>query len=109
MRKIAYTKANGGVSIVHPCEGARLVSALFINGVRRECAEPMPADTIFQVWPVKDVTAEWAETEDEFLARVFAKVVPAGAKDARIVDEIPSDRSSRATWRIDGSSVKSKE
>jgi len=43
------------------------------------------------------------ESEDDFIARIRAKDIPAGAADVTIVeqDALPRDRSSRREWTLD--------
>lgn len=62
----------------------------------------LPVDQFMRRWPVAGATARWAETEDAFYTRISARVVPAGAQDVRLIeaDDIPTDRSTRATWRL---------
>ena len=62
----------------------------------------LPVDRFMRGWPVDGATARWAETEDEFLARVQERAVPPGAQDVTVLDQcqIPKDRASRATWRL---------
>src|SRR5687768_7479558 len=105
MKLIVYTRPDGGVSVVHPAEGARL--AFFVtlaDGSRLPSNPPYTArrvDTILRRWPVQGVVAEWAESEAEFLQRVQAKSVPQDAKDVRIVDDVPADRTFRDAWKAD--------
>lgn len=47
------------------------------------------------------LSPEWAETEDDFLARIQEKSVPATASDIRIHEDIPNDRTFRNAWRTD--------
>lgn len=108
MEKIIYTRPDGGISVVHPAEGFRLATALKQNGkilVRSEVA--VPVDSLRRGWPIPGVTAQWAETEGEFVARVRAKVVPADAINVQVVDgsTIPSDRTFRDAWAVNGGAV----
>lgn len=106
MKKIIYTRPDGGVSVVHPSEGFRL--AFFItlaDGSRLPSAkapfEPRPVDTILRCWPVAGATVEWAESLAQFLERVKARSVPADASNVQIVDAsaIPADRTFRNAWK----------
>jgi hypothetical protein len=91
--------------VVNPAEGARLAYAVMAGGsdIRRS-KTPVPVDQLLRRWPVDGVTAEWAESEDEFIGRIRAKDVPANAGNVLIVDasEIPADRTFRDAWAIDG-------
>lgn len=97
MKKIIYTNAEGRLCVVTPSEGARL--ALAVDDDRSET--PRPVDTFLRRWPVNGVNVEWAETADEFCARIAMKDVPADAAHVQIVDEsaIPSDRTFRNAWK----------
>lgn len=102
MKKIAYTNSSGGVSIVGPAPGARLAFAVTLpNGSRKVSRKARPVDTFYRTWPVVGAVAEWAETENQFIARVMEKDVPADARDVQIIDDstLP-DRSSRDSWRL---------
>lgn len=111
MQKIIYTRPDGGLSVVHPVEGARLAFFVTLSDgtvlpkgadtPAFDGVKPMPVDSIFRRWPVEGAVAKWAETEDEFVARIAAKDVPSDASDVRIVDAsvIPTDRTFRNAWR----------
>lgn len=111
MKVIVYTRPDGGLSVRRPALGARL--ALFVtlkDGSRIPSAGPVtprPVDQFLRQWPVAGATAEWAESEDQFLQRIRAKDVPANATDVQIVDEaaIPSDRAFRNAWKAAGAAV----
>lgn len=92
MKKIIYTRPDGGLSVCVPSEGARLAF--------NEKGELVTADSFFHRWPVEGVTVEWAETEDEFVERISRKDVPADATNVQIVDAsvIPSERTFRNAW-----------
>lgn len=110
MKKIIYTHPDGGLSVIHPTVGARLAffitladGAVLPPGANSEAAAgipPQPVDSILRFWPVPGAVAKWAETEDQFVARIRAKDVPADAIDVQIVDEsaIPTDRTFRNAW-----------
>jgi hypothetical protein len=102
MKVIVYTRADGGTCVCRPLEGARLVSAVVIGEERRALDAPRPVDTVFRGWPVDGVSAVWAETEDEFVARIAAKDVPADATAVRVVDAaaLPADRTFRDAWTL---------
>ena len=67
MKRIVYTRPDGGISIVNPSPNAPLAT----------------------------------ENEDEFIARILAKDVPADAVDVQIVEDtaVLSDRTFRNAWR----------
>lgn len=106
MKKIIYTRPDGGLTVLHPVEGARLAKAVHFEDGTFMAADPQPVDRFVRQWPVPGAVAVWAETEDEFVARIAAKDVPAGAANAQIVDEsaIPADRTFRNAWKA-GSGV----
>lgn len=116
MKRIIYTRPDGGLSVVVPVEGARLAFSVTLkDGTqhvsssqvlaeedegRRLTVYALPVDNIFRRWPVDVAAADWAETEDQFLARLAAKDVPGDATNVQIVDEavIPSGRTFRNAW-----------
>lgn len=114
MKKIIYT-VNGAACICHPSEGFRNARYITLadgtvlpagaDKIKRAAARAV--DSILRQWPVDGAVAEWAETEDEFVARIAAKDVPAGATDVRIVDasEIPADRTFRDAWVISAGKI----
>jgi hypothetical protein len=105
MKKIIYTRPDGGVSVVHPAEGARLAHGVrSVDGKFERVGPTQPIDRFFRRWPVDGMVADWAETEDEFIARVAARSVPADATNVRVVDEseIPGDRVFRDAWKDAG-------
>ncbi len=103
MKLIIFSGLDGRVFVMRPAEGARL--AMAVNDDRRK--EPAPVDTFLRGWPVPSATVEWAESEDEFVARIAAKDVPADAENVQIVDEseIPADRTNRAAWKLSGGKI----
>ena len=109
MKKIIYTRPDGGLTVVHPFEGARLAfSITLVDGtvLATGNGKKQPVDSILGRWPVAGPTAQWAETEDEFVARIAAKDVPA-ATSFQIVEPsaIPLDRTFRNAWIAAGASV----
>ena len=103
MKKIIYTRPDGGLSVVHPMEGARLAFSITLaNGavLPEGSTDPLPADAILRHWPVAGAVANWAETEDQFVVRLLASSVPADAVNVQIVDgtAIPKDRTFRNAW-----------
>lgn len=107
MKKIIFTNSAGGVSIITPCEGARMATAITKpDGAKLESEVAQRVDMFLRQWPVEGVVVEWCETEDEFMARIAAKDVPADATDVRIVaaEEFP-DRTFRAAWMLSGMTV----
>jgi hypothetical protein len=107
MKIIIFTKPNGEIGIVHPREGFRLASKVTLDGVEYPINPPASVDSIFRRWPVEGAVAEWAETEEEFLARVQSKSVPVDALNPVAIDGsvLPADRSKRKAWRQQGNTV----
>jgi hypothetical protein len=109
MNKIIYSKPDGSLCVVSPAEGRRLANSITLsNGmVVSSTNPPQPVDTIMRTWPVAGATADWVETEDEFLNRIKAKDVPSDAITPVIVDAaaIPADRSKRRAWRQNGALI----
>lgn len=104
MKKVIYARADGGVSVFNPCEGARLALGLHDAEGQLIAASkvPVPVDSFLRRWPVDGVKAVWAETEEDFIARVSAKSIPADAINVQVVDEsvIPQDRTFRNAWKV---------
>ncbi len=109
MKRIAYERPDGGVSVVVPCEGARLALGIILadgNRLSPESGKLAPVDSILRRWPVVGATAEWAETEDDFIKRIMAQVVPADAKTISqcLPEEIP-ERTFRGAWALIGGKI----
>lgn len=107
MKCIAYTRPDGGVSVVHPHEGNRLARSVEKDGAVIILDPPGPVDSVFRVWPVEGgANVEWAETEDEFVARRASTDVPADATNPQVIEpsELP-DRTFRNAWKHDGDKV----
>jgi len=99
MKKIAYVRPDGGVSVVHPVLQARRVGAITVDGVRIE-TDPTPFEQLIRLYGTDNLSPEWAETEDEFLDRIRNRDVPADALVVIVVDELPDDRTNRAAWVV---------
>lgn len=100
-KAILYRRADGGVSILRPREGARLArSVTLADKSVIAAARPAPVDAFLRRWPVEGAVADWAETEDQFAARIAAKDLPPEATDVRVVDaaKIPAERAARTKW-----------
>lgn len=107
---IAFTRADGGTSVVHPHNGARLVRNALIDGHRVNYDPPIRLDEIHRRWTPEIEAAlapEWAETDDEFLERVARKAIPDDAADVIVIDkrQIPADRTFREAWSVTGGAV----
>lgn len=103
MKKIVFTRADGGVSVMGPCEGARLAYSVTLpDGSKFSSQAACPVDTFLRRWPVDGASVEWAETIDEFYARIIAKDVPKDATNLVMVNEseIPQDRTFRDALAI---------
>lgn len=133
MKTIIYTRPDGGLSVCSPAEGARLAKWLTLESgdvlisladgvfvvpqphvadsqlgeVLADKISPIRADQFLRGWPVVGVTAEWAETEGDFLQRVSAKSIPPDATDVQIVEDsaIPTDRTFRNAWKAGSGKV----
>lgn len=121
-KRIVYTRPDGGVTIVQPAPNARMIwfervvpppaDVLLKNKVRK-AAEPtierraQPAFTQPEFRIMENLFAaieagsiEFAESEEEFRARIMKRSVPAEAVNVRSVDlgDIPTDREFREAW-----------
>jgi len=99
-KAIVYTQDDGSVAVLKPFEGARLArSVTLADGAVLKRAAPVKVDEFCRQWPLEGAVADWAETEDQFVARIAAKDLPPGAKGVRVVDaaDIPA-RDKRAAW-----------
>lgn len=121
MKKIIFTTAAGGLAVSTPFEGSRLALAVVLaDGTRlgvdgqvvakdeeQPEAKPVPVDRIMRRWPVEGATAEWAESEDEFIARILPRLVPGGATGVRVVEPhvVLMDRTFRDAWKDAGGGV----
>jgi hypothetical protein len=109
MKRILYTRPDGGLSIVNPALGGRLVASFNDD----KFSPPITADRIAVETAVLVALSDngqikWAETEDEWIARIRAKDVPSWAINTTILDEskIPTDRTFRDAWQlVDGNVV----
>jgi hypothetical protein len=109
MKCIAYTRPDGGLSIVHPIEDARLVDVVKIMGKRAVLGQAQPLDRLKAEAARQGVAIEavhYAETDDQFIRRVIEASVPADAADVTVINsaDLP-DRASRASWRLHGGKV----
>jgi hypothetical protein len=114
MKKIIFTRPDGGVSVMGPCEGARLAFYIKLKDGKvihhgffktlveiNKAGKGYPVDSFLRRWPVDVEFVEWAETAAEFYARIIAKDVPKDATNVTIIDEseIPTDRTFRNAWK----------
>lgn len=99
---VVYTRGDGGLSCLRPAPGARLARSITLkDGTVIEAEAPRPVDTFVRAWPVEGASVEWAESEDEFVARIAAKDVPADATVCIIDDaDLPQDREFRDAWTL---------
>lgn len=103
MTKIVVFMRDGGLSYLRPAPGARLARSITLaDGRKIEAETPQPVDAFLRAWPIAGATVEWAESEEEFVARIAAKDVPPDATGVRIVDdsELPQDRTFRGGWTL---------
>lgn len=105
MKAIAYTRPDGGVSVVHPAPNARFLRAGPQRVVPAYEAGALRDIATFEAFE-RDHPEAFAETEDEFLARVIAKDVPTDATNARVLDvsDLP-DAAFRNAWSIEKDKV----
>ena len=103
MKVIIYMRPDGGLSVCRPNEGARLAYLITLQdgAVLSAINPPQPVDAILRRWPVEGAVADWAESEDQFVARIRAKDVPADAQNVQIIEEsaVPADRTFRNAWK----------
>lgn len=98
-KRIIYPTDEGGVAVIIPAPEARrqvLVSEAVFQTVTVPATEDEPEQEVQElVTPAVDRD----ETDDEFLAWIAAKDVPAG-KPFKIVDvaDVPTDRTFRTAW-----------
>lgn len=105
MKRIAFKRSDGGVSILVPAPLARLIRIEEVSGSKVDFHE-VPADRLFS--SIDQVPAVlWSETEEAFVARVRAKDVPADATDVvEIDDQVDlTDRTFRDAWDVVGGAV----
>lgn len=126
MKRIAYARPDGGLSVVVPALGSRRVTAVTVNGERWQFSPPIPAykviraarralveggdpqlakapDSVF----LEVLEFDWAETESEFIERISKRCVPPDAENVTVCDEsdIPSDRTFREAWECSSGRV----
>lgn len=106
MKRIVYQRSDGGLSVVHPFEGARLALAVTVDGVTRSSECPQTVDSFYRRWPVAGAVVDWAETEDEFVSRLAEKEAAKG-RTPIIVEEVgvPTDRTFRDAWQLSGTKI----
>lgn len=80
-KRIVYTRPDGRMGNIGPAPGARLVSEIIVDGRSEVFKKPVPLDRLqanIARLKAAGVTVEevFAETEDEFVARIRAKDVP---------------------------------
>lgn len=98
-KRIIYPTDDGGVAVLIPAPDARReveVSPAVYESVLIEATDEIPAHEAHRVVTPAVMRPE---TDEEFLAWIAAKDVPAG-KPFKIVDvaDIPTDRTFRAAW-----------
>jgi hypothetical protein len=97
VKVIVCTLPNGRTRICRPVPWARKIKS--VDGAIVD--PPQPIDILLfravSREEFESVKVEFAETEDEFIARIIAKDIPKNARNIRVVDEneIPQDRSKR--------------
>ena len=117
-KRIAYTRPDGGVSVVVPSPGARLVARIAMAGVGEnvEFDPPVRLSNAFAAvglgrgWSDEKIALadiQYAETESEFLAFIQRKDVPADAANTVVVDkfDLPVSRVFRNALRQNGAAI----
>ena len=110
-RVIVYSRPDGQTCIVNPVPWVRKCKAITLDGKRLVYDPPLQFERVYRSAlsadtfdkHVKRLSVEWAETEDEFMARIQAKSVPKDATNISIVDrsKVPTDRTYRNAWKHD--------
>lgn len=97
-KRIIFPNDDGGVSVLIPAPQAR-ATLVFEAVYETEYVEPTDGGPGYELKKLVTPEVSRPETDDEFLARIAAKDVPAG-KPFKIVDvsEIPTDRTERDAW-----------
>ena len=109
---IVYSRPDGRVDIVVPAPQCRRIAAVVISDGqsrgRHEFRPPVPksrAERVVAAAAARGLSAEieWAESDEDFLARIVARSVPSDARDVEIVaaEAVPADRTFRGAWRRD--------
>lgn len=97
----------GGVRELFPAAGARFCKAYIRNGERVECDPPVMLDQLRQAlgWEAA-FAVEFAEDDEDFVARIRDKDVPTDATDVQIVEfeQLPS-QDFRGAWVISDGAV----
>lgn len=103
---ICYHRPDGGLSICRPAPWARRCSSIVVAGKTISFDDPVPFDGLVRAYKTTHLSPTWAESEEEFTARIRAKDVPSDA-DVLIIDDsrIPEDRTYRNAWKHDGNTV----
>lgn len=99
MKAILYHRADGGLSVMTPADGARLCRAITVDG-QRTAFEPVTFEHLVRACKTDQLAPEWAETEAQFAARIAARDVPEGLS-WQVVDDstLPTDRTFRGAWK----------
>lgn len=108
--KVIYERTDGRLIVLTPVEGERLAWSITLDDgtvlPERERTTPIQVDRILRGWPVAGATADWAETEDEFIRRVADKDVPTSVPYRVVPDtDVPASRALRDAWTADFSSL----
>ncbi len=99
-KRIVYTRPAGGVSVIGPSERARgteIVAGVGVLNRNGKVIVPERIDGALRL----DGKHLHEETEAEFIARIQAKDVPAGASNVHVCDaaELPARDEFRNAWR----------
>lgn len=99
MKKIIYTRLDGGVDVVNPTQGVRRVSMISLKSSPSEVHEFVPVVLLENALAVVGLGRGWSaeklalvtvvydETEAEFIGRIQAKDVPPNATNVVVVDD----------------------
>ena len=102
-KAVIYEGADGIAAVVQFYEGARI--AMRVRRGEDVFEGPRRADHFFRGWPLQGVTAEWAETEDQFIARMIARHVPTQLYQIIDASAIPLDITFHNAWIIGAGGV----
>ncbi|WP_119421657.1 hypothetical protein [Desertibaculum subflavum] len=100
MKAIIYSRSQGGVSVVYPAPGARLVSGMQRAGLAIRFVSAVSLDQLDGLLTA-GFEPEFAESEDQFAIRVAEEVRELGAEVVLLdASALPDDRTFRNAWKL---------